>query len=164
MRIDTFTKLYVHELKDLYSAENQILDALARLIDVANDDELTNALSTHRRETETHVERLRQIFSTLDFEPGGHRCKGIEGLLAETRELLDDIDAPDIVDAAIVSGCQRVEHYEMAAYGVARAFAAKLGRSADVEILTKTLEEEGAADRTLTQLAEHHVNFVATTA
>lgn len=164
MVIDSLMKLYVHELKDLYSAENQIISALPRMIDAASDDELKAALEKHLDETRTHVERLQQIFKGLEFEPGGHKCKGIEGLLDEADELLADVESPDVVGAAIISGCQRVEHYEMAAYGVARAFAAKMSRGKDVQLLTETLEEEGAADRALTHLAEHRVNFVASKA
>ncbi len=161
MKIDTLEKLYVHELKDLHSAETQILDALPTMIDAARDDGLRAALASHRDETAEHAGRIEQIFERLDFEPGGHRCKGISGVLAEAKEILRDVDTDRLVDAAIIAGCQRVEHYEIAGYGVARALARQLGRDEDAELLTKTLEEEGAADRALTRLAEHHLNFAA---
>ncbi|MFI4882277.1 MAG: ferritin-like domain-containing protein, partial [Phycisphaerales bacterium JB064] len=161
MKIDSLEKLYVHELKDLYSAENQILDALPRMIENASDGELKKALEAHRRETEEHVGRIVGLFEKLDFEPGGHKCKGIEGLLKEGSEVLDETEEDHVRDAAIISACQRVEHYEMAAYGVARAFASKLGRHDDAEVMTTTLEEEGNADRTLTRLAEQRINFAA---
>jgi ferritin-like metal-binding protein YciE len=164
MNLDSLHKLYVHELKDLYSAENQILEALPKLIEAAQDSNLQAALEHHLGETKTQVKRLKTIFSNLDFEPGGHHCKGMNGLIDEGKDLLSDVKDSEVVDAAIVSACQRVEHYEMAAYGVARAFAKKLGRDQDIELLTESLEEEGAADRKLTSLAEHHINFVATTA
>ena len=164
MKIDSLEKLYVHELKDLYSAENQILDALPRMIENASDSELKKALEAHRRETEEHVARIVGLFEGLEFEPGGHKCKGIEGLLKEGSEVLDETEEDHVRDAAIISACQRVEHYEMAAYGVARAFASKLGRHDDAEVLTTTLEEEGNADRTLTRLAEQRINFAARTA
>lgn len=162
MKLDSLSKLYVHELKDLYSAENQILNTLPKMIDKAHDAELKSALTHHLGETKNHVKRLDSIFKGLEFEPGGHHCKGINGLLDEGKETLADVSESDVIDAAIIASCQRVEHYEMAAYGVARAFAQKLGRKEDVETLTQTLEEEGKADRTLTSLAEHHINFVAT--
>jgi ferritin-like metal-binding protein YciE len=164
MKIDSLEKLYVHELKDLYSAENQILDALDDLIKAASDRDLRTALTSHRKETEQHVSRITRLFENLDFEPGGHKCKGIEGLLNEASDALKETEGDAVRNAAIIAGCQRVEHYEMAAYGVARAFAAKLGRHDDVKVLTQTMEEEGAADRTLTQIAEHHINFEARTA
>lgn len=161
MKIDSLHKLYVHELKDLYSAENQILDALDDMIKAASDTELKTALQGHRKETEQHVGRITKLFESLDFEPGGHKCKGIEGLLTEATDSLKETEGDPVRNAAIIASCQRVEHYEMAAYGVARAFASKLGRHDDVKVLTQTLEEEGAADRTLTRIAEHHINFSA---
>ncbi|MFI4915267.1 MAG: ferritin-like domain-containing protein [Phycisphaerales bacterium JB060] len=163
MKIDSLEKLYVHELKDLHSAETQILDALPRMIKNATDDELKKALESHRKETEEHLSRIERLFVNLDFEPGGHKCKGIEGLIREGEDVLGETEDEDVRNAAIIASCQRVEHYEMAAYGVARAFAAKLGRHDDAEVLTTTLEEEGAADRTLTGLAEQRINFAART-
>lgn len=164
MKIDSLEKLYVHELKDLHSAESQILDALPKMIKAASDDELKKALESHRTETEEHLNRIERLFQNLDFEPGGHKCKGIEGLLKEGDEVLAEAADDDVRNAAIISSCQRVEHYEMAAYGVARAFAGKLGRHDDAEVLTTTLEEEGHADRTLTGIAEQRINFAARTA
>lgn len=164
MKIDSLEKLYVHELKDLHSAESQILDALPKMINAASDDELKKALESHRKETEEHLVRIERLFQNLDFEPGGHKCKGIEGLIKEGEDVLAETEDDAVRNAAIVASCQRVEHYEMAAYGVARAFASKLGRHDDAEVLTTTLEEEGHADRTLTQIAEHRLNFAARTA
>lgn len=161
MNIDTLEKLYIHELKDLYSAENQILEALPKMSRKASDANLVAALNGHVEQTRAHRDRIVAIFGYLDFEPGGHKCKGIEGLLKEASELLQEVTDDHVRDAAIISACQRVEHYEIAGYGVARAFAKKLGRDDDVKALTKTIEDEGAADRKLTDLAEHHINFVA---
>ncbi len=163
MKIDSLEKLYVHELKDLHSAETQILDALPAMIKEATDAELKKALEAHRKETEEHLARVDRLFVNLDYEPGGHKCKGIEGLLKEGQDTLAETEDEDVRNAAIIASCQRVEHYEMAAYGVARAFASKLGRHDDAEVLTTTLEEEGAADRTLTNLAEQRINFAART-
>ena len=161
MNIDTLTKLYIHELKDLYSAENQIIDALPDMIDAAHDEDLKTALRNHREETQNQVNRIERIFQSLDGKPTGHKCKGVAGLVAEGNEVLKDVDDEAILDAAIIGACQRIEHYEIAGYGVARAFARMLGREDDVELLTETIEEEGAADKLLTRIAEHHINLVA---
>ena len=161
MKLDTPDKLYAHQLKDLYSAENQILDALPKVIRRVEDAELKQALQEHLEETRTQVKRLETIFEGLDFGPGGHKCEGMEGLIKEGKELLQEESEPRILDAALIGALQRVEHYEIAAYGTARTFAEKLGRKQDADLLTKTLEEEGKADRTLTQLAERSINFEA---
>jgi len=164
MKLDSLQKLYVHELKDLHSAESQILEALPRFIENAKDDDLRNAFRTHEKETRTHLERLGQIFENLDFEPGGHKCRGAEGLIAEASEVLERGLDDDVQDAALVSAAQRIEHYEIAGYGVARTYAEKLGRRSEADLLQKTLEEEGATDRHLTKLAERRLNFEALTA
>lgn len=161
MNIDSLTKLYVHELKDVYSVESQILDAMPGVIDKVKDDELAKSLRDHLGETEKHRDRITTIFESLDFRPGGHRCKGIAGIIEEGLESIGEVDDEDVVDAAIIAACQRIEHYELAAYGVARAFAEKLGRQDDADLLTKSLDEEGAADRSLTRLAEQRINFIA---
>jgi ferritin-like metal-binding protein YciE len=161
MKIDTLKKLYVHELKDLYSAENQILDALPKMIEAAADDDLRNAFETHRKETEDQVRRLEKIFRGLEFEPGGHKCSGMEGLLEEGDEVIKEIDVPEVRDAAMVGAAQRVEHYEMAGYGTARALAEQLGEHEAADLLAETLEEEGEADRILTRLAERSLNLQA---
>jgi ferritin-like metal-binding protein YciE len=162
--MDSLKKLWVHELKDLYSAENQIIEALPRVIDAVQDDELKKAYQDHEKKTREHVKRLETIFSGLDFEPGGHRCVGMEGLLKEVKDILNgDVDE-GVVDAALVAATQRIEHYEIAGYGVARTFAEKLGERDAADLLQKTLEEEGLADITLTRLAERRLNFEAMTA
>lgn len=161
MKIDSLKKLYVHELKDLYSAENQILDALPRMAEAADSDDLKKAFRDHEQETRNQVKRLETIFAGLDFEPGGHKCEGMEGLLKEGKELLNGGLPKDVLDAALIGAAQRVEHYEMAGYGTARALARQLGEHEAVRLLTETLEEEGKTDRTLTQLAEKSLNFQA---
>ncbi len=161
MKLESLKKLYVHELKDLHSAERQLADAIPMLVDAANDSELKKALTHHLKETKDQIARLETIFSDLDFSPTGHKCKGMEGLIEETKDILkSDID-PDVTDAAIIACCQRCEHYEMSAYGTARAFAEKLGEYKAADLLQKTLDEEGKADRTLTTLAERSINFEA---
>jgi ferritin-like metal-binding protein YciE len=159
--MESLRKLWVHELKDLYSAENQILDALPRVINAVRDDELKQAYKDHEKKTREHVTRLEKIFSGLEFEPGGQRCKGMEGLLKEVADVLNgDIDE-SVIDAALVAATQRIEHYEIAGYGVARTFAEKLGERDAADLLQKTLEEEGLADTALTRLAERRLNFEA---
>lgn len=161
MKLTSLEKLYAHELKDLFSAENQILQALPRMIERARDGDLVAALEDHRDQTATHVSRLQDIFKGLSFEPGGHKCKGVEGLLKEGDDVVSDCADSSVCDAAIIAACQRIEHYEMAGYGSARAFAQQLGRHDDADILSTTLDEEGATDRTLSQLAERRINFAA---
>ena len=161
MNLDSLTKLYVHELKDLWSAENQIVKAMTKTIPKVSDDDLKQAMTEHLDETRRQIDRIEKIFSGLEFEPGGHHCEGMEGLLGEASELLSTEGAPQVLEAGLISALQRVEHYEMAAYGSARAYAEKLGRRGDADLLTKSLEEEGQADRLLTQIAERHLNFEA---
>lgn len=161
MKLDSLEKLWIHELKDLWSAEHQILDALPSVIDAVQDEELKKAYQEHQAKTQRHVNRLRKIFDRLDSEPGGHKCRGMEGLLEEVKDVLDgDVD-DEVVDAALVAATQRVEHYEVAGYGVARAFAERLGEQEAADLLEETLREEGMADRTLTLLAERRLNFKA---
>jgi ferritin-like metal-binding protein YciE len=158
MKINSLEKLFVHELKDLYSAEKQILTHLDKVIDETTNGELKTALSEHRNLTRTHVQRLESIFSGLDHEPGGHKCKGMEGLLKEGDDLLKDTTDSATRDAGIIAAAQRVEHYEMAGYGTARTYARMLEKDDVAETLQKTLDEEADADEKLTRIAENVVN------
>lgn len=160
MKIDSLKKLYVHELKDLWSAENQLVDVLPQVIDAAKDDELRKALVEHQDDTEGQIGRLNTIFDALDFGPRGHHCAGMEGLLKELKDALET-DVEEVRDAMIIAAMQRVEHYEMAGYGVARTFARKLGEQDAADLLQRSLEEEGQADRELTRIAETRINFEA---
>lgn len=164
MNIDSLEKLYVHELKDLYSAETQLLEALPKMAAAASHDELKAGFEEHLKQTKQHVARLESIFKTLDFEPGGHKCNGMEGLIAEGEEILKEDMPGEVRDAALVAAAQRVEHYEMAGYGVASTYAEKLGHKDHADLLTETLEEEGATDRKLSRLATRCLNFFALTA
>lgn len=162
MKLDSLKKLFVHELKDLYSAETQIVDALPKMIENATDSELKTAFQDHLTQTRKQIERLEKIFSSYEFQPGGHKCKGMEGLIKEGEDLLKtDID-PEVRDAALISAAQRVEHYEMAGYGTARAFAQQLGDHQSAELLQQTLDEEANTDEKLSRLAEKSINFQAT--
>lgn len=161
MNLTSLRKLYIHELKDLYSAEHQILDHLPQMVEAAQDKGLRQALEAHHKQTERQVARLEKIFSGLDAKPGGQKCKGMEGLLKEAKDAVTERASDDVRDAAIVAAAQRIEHYEMAGYGVARAFAEKLGDYRAADLLQETLNEEALADQKLTRLAERRLNFEA---
>jgi len=158
MKITDLHTLLVHELKDLYSAETQLLKALPQMAQAAKHSQLATAFRSHLEETREHVRRLETIFEGLDYEPGGQHCKGMEGLIAEGEDMVEE-DAPDDVkDAGLITAAQRVEHYEMAGYGCARTFARQLGLDKIADLLQKTLDEEGAADKKLTSIAERSIN------
>jgi len=161
MEIDSLNKLYVEELKDLYSAEKQILQALPKMIKKASNKQLAKAFEEHLRVTETHVERLDRIFEGLGKSPRGKKCKGMEGLLEEGKEMMQEDMEPDVLDAALIAAAQRVEHYEMAGYGTVRTYAKLLGENQAAKLLQQTLDEEGEADKKLTALAESTVNVEA---
>ena len=161
MEIDSLQKLYVEELKDLYSAEKQILQALPKMIKKASHEQLRKAFEEHLRVTEKHVERLDSIFEALGKSPRGKKCKGMEGLLEEGKEVMQEDMDPEVLDAALISAAQRVEHYEMAGYGTVRTYAQVLGESEHAKLLQQTLDEEGEADKTLTEIAVSSVNVEA---
>jgi ferritin-like metal-binding protein YciE len=161
MELDTLKKLYVEELKDLYSAENQILKALPRMIKAASHKELKKAFTTHERQTREHVKRLERVCKDLGVSPTGKKCHGMEGLLKEGKELISEKPAPDVLDAGLISAAQHVEHYEMAGYGTVRTYARQLGYDAQSELLQRTLDEEGETDHLLTALAESSINLDA---
>lgn len=161
MKLESLHKLWIHELKDLYSAENQILEALPKMVTAASHAELQAALGEHLKETRTHVARLEKIFEGLDFEPAGQRCKGMEGLLEEGKGMLT-ADADEMVrDAGIIAACQRIEHYEIAGYGTAAAYAEILGEHDAARLLQESLDEESDANTRLTRLARKRINFEA---
>ena len=147
-------ELYIDELKDLYSAENQLVRALPKMAKGAASDELRQGFEEHLEQTKDHVQRLEQIFEALGENPKGKKCKGMEGLIEEGSEVLEDDYEGNILDAALIGAAQRVEHYEMAGYGTVRAMAEVLGENKHVSLLTKTLEEEKETDERLTQLAK----------
>ncbi len=154
MKIQSLEDLFVDELKDLYNAENQLVKALPKMAKAASAEELRSAFEEHLEQTKGHVNRLEQIFKELDMAPKGKKCKGMEGLIEEGSERLDG-DAEDAVkDAALIAAAQRVEHYEIAAYGSVRTFAERLGRRQAARLLQQTLDEEGETDKKLTQIAE----------
>jgi ferritin-like metal-binding protein YciE len=151
---ESFRELYINELRDLYNAETQLVKALPKMAKAASNDELREAFEEHLRQTSEHVSRLEQIFEQLEEKPSGKRCLGMEGLVKEGAETMKEDYQEDEKDAAIIGAAQRVEHYEMSAYGTVRAFAELLGENEHVSLLEQTLEEEKQADQKLTQLAE----------
>jgi ferritin-like metal-binding protein YciE len=144
--------LFEHELNDLYSAESQIIEALPKMVDAASSEELQIAFQQHLAVTEEHLNRLKKIFSQLRLKPGDDVCEGMKGLLEEAQESVDAKGDPHVKDAALISSAQRVEHYEIAAYGAAREFARVLGHDAIARLLDMTLHEEGDADKELSRI------------
>lgn len=157
MSVNTVEQLFIEELKDLYSAENQITKTLPKLVEAASSGELKKAFEHHLKETEGQIERLERAFKILKTSPKAKTCDGMKGILAEGSEMLHETAPGDIRDVALISAAQRVEHYEMAAYGTARSYAENLDQPQIVELLQQTLEEEKAADKKLTEIA-HKVN------
>jgi len=161
MKLLTLDGLLADELKDIYSAENQMIKALPKLAEACDSDDLRRAFEEHLEQTRQHVQRIEQICEQLGVKPKGKKCMGMEGLVAEGTEILEADVEPDVLDAALIGAAQRVEHYEIAAYGTARAHARQLGFMNVADILSQTLEEEKKADLLLTGLAENRINVEA---
>ena len=153
MKLQSMEELFLHECKDLLSAEKQLVKALPKMAKGASNDQLRGAFEEHLEQTKTHVERLEQIFSNLGKAARAEHCKGMEGLIEEGADLLEqDADAA-VKDAALIGAAQRVEHYEIAGYGTARTLAELLGHQEAVDLLQQTLDEEKETDQRLTKLA-----------
>lgn len=161
MSLETMEDLLVHQLRDLYSAEKQILKALPKLAKKVTNESLVAALESHVEETQGQVARLDECFELLGVSSRGKKCKGMEGLLEEGSEFAEEAEDDDIRDAGLIGDCQKVEHYEISGYGTARALAEKLELDEVVALLTETLEEESAANEKLTEIAESEVNYEA---
>lgn len=153
MSVDSVEKLFIDELKDLYSAENQITKALPKMAKAATSAELKAAFETHLKETEGQIKRLEKAFEILGKAAGGKTCKAMKGLLEEGSEVMAETEG-EIRDAAMISAAQRVEHYEIAGYGSVREYAALLGQTQIAQLLQQTLDEEGATDKKLTQISK----------
>lgn len=160
MEMESLKDLMIDELKDLYSAENQILKALPKMIKKATSPELKQGFQKHLKETEGHVERLEKIFKELDGSPRGKKCKGMEGVIADGKELMEEDAEPEVMDAGLIGAAQHVEHYEMAGYGCVRTYAELLGLKNISKLLQQTLDEEKATDEKLTELARN-INVTA---
>lgn len=161
MALNTLDSLFMHELQDVYSAEQQILKALPAMIKAATAPELVAALKAHEKQTQEHRSRIETIFQTRGEKAQAHKCKGMAGVLEENSELLGEEMPPEVRDVAIVAAAQRVEHYEMAVYGCLRTYAQVLGDVDSAKLLQKTLDEEADADRKMTELAEFTINVRA---
>jgi ferritin-like metal-binding protein YciE len=160
-KLKTLRDLLVHELRDIYSAETQLVKALPDMMDAASHEQLRACFEEHLEQTEAQVERLDEIFEILGDSPKGEPCKGMKGLVQEGDKMIDE-DAEDAVrDAGLIAAAQRIEHYEIAAYGTARTFASILGEEEIVSLLSETLEEEKETDQELSDLAESVINVEA---
>jgi ferritin-like metal-binding protein YciE len=153
MKENRLKHLYVEELKDIYSAENQMVKALPKMAKAATSSDLRAGFEEHLRQTQEHVARLEQIFNALGERPKGKKCKGMEGLVAEGAEMIEEHPAPEELDAGLISAAQRVEHYEIAAYGCVSTYAKLLRENQALSLLSMTLEEEKKTDEKLTQLS-----------
>ena len=160
-KMATLEDLYTDLLKDLYSAEKQLVKALPKMAKNAQSPELQKAFQEHLKQTEGQVDRIERIFSEMGGSPRGKKCVGMEGLVEEGNELLQEDVEPDVLDAGLIAAAQKVEHYEIAGYGTARAWAQRLGYDKAARLLQETLEEESTANEKLTKIAESHVNMEA---
>ena len=158
MTVKTMEDLFVETLKDIYYAEKQILKALPGMVKKAGHKKLKEALETHRQETEGQVDRLEQVFKIMDVPARGKKCEAIEGIIAEAKEHMQDIEDPKVLDAGMIGSAQAVEHYEITRYGTLIAWAKQLGRDDAIEFLEANLKEEKNADMLLSQIAEAAVN------
>ena len=160
MKLETLKDLYIEQLRDLYSAETQLVQALPKMAAAASHPELKNSFQMHLEQTKQHQDRLSTIITRLGAKPDGHKCEAMAGLIKEGQELLKEKGSanPDVLDAGLIAAAQRVEHYEIAGYGTVRTYAQSLGEQEAMNTLQQTLNEEGETDKKLTQLAEQVVN------
>jgi ferritin-like metal-binding protein YciE len=158
MAMNTLEDLYLDQLRDLHSAETQLIEALPGMADAADSRELREAFEEHLQQTKEHRRRLDKILKGMGQRPNGAVCEGMQGLIEEGNEIMQQDGDPSVVDAGIIAAAQKVEHYEISGYGTARAFAERLGEMDAVDLLQATLDEERAADEKLTQIAEGSVN------
>ncbi len=161
MKLKSLEDLLVKELRDLYSAEKQLIRALPKMAKGAHSEALRDAINEHLEVTKNQAERLEKVFEMLDVSSRGPKCAAMEGLVEEGSEMLEEDGDEAVIDAGIIASAQRVEHYEIAGYGVARTFARLLGHNKVADLLQTTLDEEGETDRKLTELAESEINVEA---
>jgi ferritin-like metal-binding protein YciE len=161
VELESLRDLYIDELKDLYSAENQLVKALPKMAKAASNPQLVKAFNAHLRQTERQVQRLERVFKELEESPRGKKCVGMEGLIKEGQELIKEKPEPEVLDAGLISKAQHVEHYEIAGYGTVRTYAQQLGFERQAQLLQETLEEETQTDKLLSNLAESSVNLEA---
>lgn len=161
MELQTLKELYIHELKDLCSAEQQLVKALPKMAKAASNKELAAGFQEHLEQTKGHAQRLEQILSSHQQTTRGPKCKGMEGIVAEGAEMIEEEADDEVKDAGLIAAAQRVEHYEMACYGTARTYAELLGDKEGAKLLGLTLEEERQTDQKLSKLAKSAVNVAA---
>ncbi len=162
IELKSFKDLFTNQIEDLYDAEQRLTKALPKMAEAAHSNQLKQAIQQHLSETQGHVSRLETIFREIGVEPKRETCEAMKGLISEGEDMIHAKGDPDVRDAAIIAAAQRVEHYEIAGYGTARTFALRLGLRQAADLLQQTLNEEAAADRKLTQIAESNVNVQAT--
>jgi ferritin-like metal-binding protein YciE len=163
MKLESLHDLFVHELRDLYSAENQLLKAIPEMAQAAGSRELKSAFEKHLKETQRQIQRLEDVFRELEESPKGEPCKGMQGLIEEGSKLIEEEADVDVKDAGLIVAAQKVEHYEIASYGSCCVFAETLGFDRIKQLLKETLSEEEATDKKLSQLAESVINIEAAT-
>jgi len=158
MSLDSLEKLFIEELRDIYHAEKQLTRALPRMAKAAESAELQEAFTLHTKETEGQIKRLERVFKEVGQAVRAKRCKGMEGLVEEGKEKMEEEGEPQVLDAALIASAQKIEHYEIAAYGCLRTYAELLGYTEAAQLLQQTLEEEEATDKKLNTLAEGGIN------
>lgn len=161
MELDSLKKLFIEELRDIYSAEKQLTKALPKMAKAASNEELSDGFTQHLEETEGQIERLEEIFEELGVKPTGKTCKAMKGLVEEGKEMMEEDGEDEVIDAGLVAAAQKVEHYEIASYGTVRTYATTLGLENIAKLLQETLDEEVATDEKLTQLATSVINLEA---
>jgi ferritin-like metal-binding protein YciE len=161
MELNTLKDLYVHELKDLYSAEKQLIKAIPKMEKAAKNKELATGFQEHLEQTKEHAQRLERLLSSLGQSTRGPKCQGMAGIVAEGAEMIEEEGNDEVKDAGLIAAAQRVEHYEMAGYGTARTYAELLGDREGVKLLSQTFEEEKETDEKLTKLAKSAINVGA---
>ena len=161
MEMNTLQDLYIDELRDLLSCESQIIKTLPKMAKAATSPQLQQAFQKHLGESQEHLERLNQIFETMGEKPRAKKCKGVEGIIEEGKEMMEESETDEARDAALIAAAQKVEHYEIASYGTVRTYAKLLGDDNAARLLQRTLDEEGNTDKKLTQLAESGINVEA---
>lgn len=161
MTLNTLDDLFIAQIEDLYDAEARLAEAMPGMVEKATRPQLKAAMQKHLREAQGHATRLENIQRTLGVEPKRHTCQAMKGLIAEGSEVLNSSGDPDVIDAAIIAVLQRIKHYEIAGYGVARGLAHRIGRDNLAHLLDTTLQEEGAADKELCEIAQCSTNMEA---
>lgn len=157
-KVTTLEQLYMEQLRDLYSAENQIIQALPKMMEMAQNPQLKQGFQMHLEQTREHAQRLEQIFQRVGQQPGGHTCKAMQGLIAEGQETMQEGQSGPVLDAGLIAAAQRIEHYEMAGYGTVITLAKQVGDTESAGPLAQTLQEEKQTDEKLSQIAESSVN------